>query len=39
MTAFRIEKFKLAKGELTSFAQRDPNHRDCSVVYTLIVVG
>lgn len=35
MTAFRIEKFKLAKGELTSFAQRDPDHRDWPVVYTL----
>lgn len=35
MTAFRIEKFKLAKGELASFAQRDPDHRDWPVVYTL----
>lgn len=35
MTSFRIEKVKLAKGELVSFSQRDPNHRDWPVVYTL----
>ncbi len=35
MTSFRIEKVKLTKGELVSFSQRDPNHRDWPVVYTL----
>jgi len=35
MTSFRIEKLRLGKGALTSFAQRDARHRDWPVVYTL----
>lgn len=35
MTSCRIEKVKLAKSDLASFSQRDPNHRDWPVVYTL----
>ena len=35
MTGFRIERLALARGELSAFAGRDPQHRDWPVVYTL----
>lgn len=35
MTSFRIEKVRLARGELATFSRSDPNHRDWPVVYTL----
>ena len=35
MTSFRIERVKLARGELAAFSLSDPSHRDWPVVYTL----